>query len=282
MKYADLHIHTNLSDSTFSPREVVEAAYKCNLSAIGITDHDSVNGIAPVTKIAKEYNIEVVPGIELSTELNGEEMHILGYYIDYKKEWFLEKLSFLREHRLIRAKTIIEKLNKIGVRITIEEVLNISGKGAVGRMHIAKVLMNKRYISNISDAFARFIGSNAPAYVKKYKITPSEGIDIIRKVNGISVLAHPQTIGKNFHIPTLVEYGLDGIEVYHSDHSAKGTKKYLEIAKQYDLLISGGSDCHGKGKDKILIGTTKIPYDLLENIRNKAKERRSNNSGFVS
>lgn len=270
MKYADLHIHTNKSDSTFSPLEVVRYAVQCGLSAIAITDHDSVEAIAPVVDIAGQYNIEVIPGVELSTDANGEEVHILGYYIDYNQKWFLRKMELLRKHRFFRAQKIIKKLNSLGIDISLEEVLSVSGEGAVGRLHIAKALQQKGYIRSIPEAFDRFIGKGGPAYVRKYRITPEEAIGMIKKLGGVPVLAHPQIMGQDVWIPRMVRDGLEGIEVYHSDHDKEGEVHYLELARKYDLLITGGSDCHGKGKGKVLLGTIKVPYELVEKLKSRA------------
>lgn len=269
-KYADLHIHTNKSDSTFSPEEVVRNAAKCGLSAISITDHDSVEAIPLVEKYAMEYNIEIVPGVELSSDADGEEVHILGYYIDFKKKWFLEKLEFLRHTRTKRAQQMISKLNELGISITMEDVLSISGEGAVGRMHIARALLEKKYIFSISEAFQKYIGKGKYAYVKKYRITPREAIDMIGKLGGISVLAHPQIMNQDALIPQMIKQGLGGIEVYHSDHTPQGEERYLEIAKRYNLVITGGSDCHGIGKGKVLMGTVKIPYELVKKLKERA------------
>lgn len=266
-KYADLHIHTNKSDSTFSPFEVVKCAARCGLNVIAITDHDSVEAVPLVMDIAGEYNIEVIPGIELSADINGEEVHILGYFVDYTKHWFLRKLEFLRRHRFSRAQKIIEKLKRLGVDIDLNEVLTISGEGAVGRIHIAKTLQQKGYIRSIPEAFAKYIGKDSPAYVRKYKITPKEAMSMIKKLGGVSVLAHPQIMGQDVWIPQMVKDGLQGIEVYHSDHNKEGEAYYLDIANKYNLLVTGGSDCHGMGKGKALMGKVKVPYELVEKLK---------------
>lgn len=267
--FADLHIHTNKSDSTFSPEEVVKHAHKNSLAAIAITDHDSVSAIPLVLEYAKQYNIEIIPGIEFGAEIGDTEAHILGYFIDFTQKWFHEKLEFLRDTRIKRMRQIVKKLNELNLDISEKDILSVSGDCAVGRMHMARVLMNKGYASSINEAFNRYIGKNRCAYAKKYQMTPEEAIDIIHKLGGLSVLAHPQLMNRDSLIPSMVGHGLDGIEVYHSDHTAQGVKKYSGIADKYGLLVTGGSDCHGIGKGKILIGTVKIPYALVE----KMKER---------
>lgn len=271
IRYADLHIHTNKSDSTFSPEEVVRYAAKCGLCAIAITDHDSVEAIPLVTQYASQYNIEVIPGIELSSDADGEEAHILGFYIDYTKKWFLDKLQFLREVRTKRAHQIIAKLNELGLEITINDVLSISGEGAIGRMHIARALLEKQYISSIAEAFQKYIGKGRYAYVKKYRISPRDTIDMVNKLGGIPVLAHPQIMNLDSIIPIMIKEGLQGIEVYHSDQNTAGEERYLALAKRFNLLVTGGSDCHGIGKGKMLMGTVKIPYELVEKLKDRVK-----------
>lgn len=272
-KFADLHIHTNKSDSTFSPEEVVRYAANCGLCAIAITDHDSVEAIPLVSEYANRYKIEIIPGVELSTDSNGEEAHILGYCIDFRKKWFLDKLEFLRHNRISRAQRMIGKLNELGLEITINDVLGISGEGAIGRMHIARALLEKKYISTISEAFQKYLGKGRYAYVKKYRITPREAIDMIVKLDGISVLAHPQIMNQDALIPGMIKQGLQGIEVYHSDHTHNGEERYLELAKKYNLVVTGGSDCHGIGKGKVLMGTVKIPYELVERLKNRVRNK---------
>lgn len=272
-KFADLHIHTDRSDSTFSPLEVIKYASEAGLSAIAITDHDSTAAIPLIMEYAGKYNIEVIPGVELSSDINGNDVHILGYFIDYQQEWFLEKLEFLRDTRTKRAQQIISKLNELSIDISMEDVINISGEGAIGRMHIARALLKKKYISSIQEAFYKFLGKGRHAYVKKYKITPKEAIDMIKKLHGISVLAHPQIMNQDDLIPIMVKEGLQGIEVYHSDHTPAGVKKYLEIAEKHKLLVTGGSDCHGIGKGRVLMGTVKIPYELVEKIKEELKNK---------
>lgn len=273
IKFADLHIHTNKSDSTFSPEEVVKYAAKIGLHAIAITDHDSIDAIPVVTKYAAKYDIEIIPGVELSSDTNGEEVHILGYFIDTEAKWFIEKLEFLRQARLKRAQQIIGKLTEMRIVIDLKDVLNTSGEGAIGRMHIARVLVDRNYVSTITDAFQKYIGRGRYAYVKKHKITPKEAMDMIKKLGGISVLAHPGIMNNDAVIPDMVKYGLRGIEVYHTDHKQSGVEKYTEIAKRYNLLITGGSDCHGIGKGRILMGTVKVPYELVERMKEELKRK---------
>src|SRR3989338_811833 len=266
-KLADLHVHTFHSDSTFTPDEVVEIAHKKGLWAIAITDHDSVDGIERSILAAKKYGIEIIAGVELTAEEENLEIHILGYFIDWKADWFEKKLAKIREVRLERIYEMVKKLKNVGVDIEPAQVLKVSGPGAVGRLHLATVLYNEGVTSSISEAFRRYIGNKAPCYVKKYKLTPKEAVDMILKLGGVPVLAHPNVLGRDDLIPRFVKDGIRGIEVYHTEHKNSTATHYEEMALRYDLLITGGSDCHGAGKGEVLLGKVKIPYSLVEALK---------------
>ena len=283
--YADLHIHTNESDGTFSPEEVLEHASECNLKAIAITDHDSVTAINPAVRIARQYGIEIIPGVELTTYTPDDiEIHILAYCFDYHKTQFLEKLDLLKKGRLQRAEEIISRLNKAGIDISVSDVTALSGKGAVGRMHIARALVGKKYVKTIPDAFRKYIGKGRIAYAKKWTLSPDEIMDFISSAGGISVLAHPGILGRDRLIPWLIKAGLQGLEVYHSNHSPTDVKRYISLAQKNNLIITGGSDCHGIGKGKTLIGKIKIPYHLVAKLKEGAgkqdRQGKYNNTGI--
>lgn len=271
MGFADLHIHTNLSDGTFSPQEVIQYAYKNNLMAIAITDHDCVEAIEPATKEALSFNIEVIPGIELTAEIDQTEIHILGYLIDYKQDWFIKKLDQLRSARVERIYAMVEKLKTLGVNIQPEEVFELAS-GSVGRLHLARVLKSDGFVSSLKEAFDKYIGEHSPAYVGRFRFSPKEVIDMIARLGGISVLAHPSTMRKDELIPQLVEHGLRGLEVYYPDQTQQVTKYYENLANKYNLLITGGSDCHGLARGEILMGRFKIPYELVEKLKD-ARDR---------
>ena len=276
-KFADLHVHTFHSDSTFTPDEVVDVAHKKGLSAIAITDHDSVGGIDPSIAAAKQYGMEIIAGVELTAEEEDLEIHILGYYIDWKADWFEKKLAKMREARLKRIYAMVKKLKDVGVDIEPGQVLKVSGPGAVGRLHLATVLYNEGVTSSISEAFRRYIGNKAPCYVKKYKLTPKEAVDMILKLGGVPVLAHPNVLGRDDLIPRFVKDGIRGIEVYHTEHKNSTATHYEEMALRYDLLITGGSDCHGAGKGEVLLGKVKIPYSLVEALKKEADKIKDEN-----
>ena len=280
-KVADLHVHTYLSDGTFSPERVVEYSKAKGLDAIAITDHDCCSGITPAIIAAKDLDLEIIPGVELTAELDEAEIHILGYFIDWQNDSFLRKLEKISKVRQERAKEILEKLRKHGIDISEKELFELSGPGSVGRLHIAHLLVKKGAVSSLKEVFAKYIGDHGPCYVKKFKLSPKEAADMIKGIGGVSVLAHPKTINfknkstENF-LKMLVRDGIQGIEVYHSDHTAKDENEFKELAEKYNLLMTGGSDCHGFGKKEILIGKVRIPYELVERIKKTAFQKSEN------
>ncbi|HQP91676.1 MAG TPA: PHP domain-containing protein [Candidatus Omnitrophota bacterium] len=271
MKFADLHIHSYFSDGTFSPKEIVKEALRAGLDCISITDHDTIAGIDPVIKEATG-TLEIIPGIEMTAEISGQEVHILGYFIDYRDKDFLQMLEKMQEARTKRIYGICEKLKKLKVDIEPESIFALAGKGSIGRLHVARALVEKGCCSSVSEAFVRYIGDRGPAYVGKLKMTPAETIKWIKKVKGIPVLAHPFTLGSRFIISDFVKDGIMGIEAYYAEHSDFQEQEFIKIAKKYDLLITGGSDCHGEAKDEINMGKIKLPYEYVE----KLKEARGN------
>jgi len=271
-KTADLHVHTYLSDGTFSPEKVVEYAKAKGLDAIAITDHDCCDGIAPAILAAKGLDVEVIPGVELTAELDDSEIHILGYFIDWQDAAFLKKLDKIIMVRKERAKEILKKLKKHRMDISEEELFELSGPGCVGRLHIANILFRKGYVPSIKQAFNKYIADGKCCYVKKFKLSPKEAVDMIRDVGGAAVLAHPKLININGKaveglIGQLVKDGIQGIEAYHSDHRPRDVERLKKLAEEHDLAITGGSDCHGFGKKEVLIGKVKVPYELVEKLK---------------
>jgi hypothetical protein len=274
MKFADLHIHTDFSDSTFSPEEVAIRAAQIGLAAIAICDHDCVGGIEPCRKQALGLGVEVISGIELTVEKLDAEIHILGYFIDSEAIWLRERLKELQDARLVRIHKMVEKLNEAGVDVKAEDVFALSSRGTVGRLHLAQAMIKTGKVKSFRDAFGKYIGFQKPCYVPSFKFSPQEAIEFIKKAGGVSVLAHPGIMNKDEYIPELIEYGLSGIEVYHTDHNNAKVKHYEELAAQYGLLTTGGSDCHGMGKGRALIGTVRVPYEAVEKLKAKAEEMR--------
>jgi predicted metal-dependent phosphoesterase TrpH len=270
-QWIDLHIHTTASDSLLTPEEVVEVATKLGLSAISITDHDTIDGYEAAKSKAEELEIEIVPGVELSVSYKGEDFHLLGYLIDCENPEFLKKINSFQKERRIRGEKMVEKLNELGIDLSMETVTNIAGKGSVGRPHLADALLKEEYVHTYEEAFARYLGYHAPAYVPKKFLTPKEGIDLIHLVRGVAILAHPGTARTQQAIYDFLQLGLDGIEAYHSKHDRETTKHYINLAQKLGIIYTGGSDCHGRRGEKILIGTIKVPHLCLEMLR-KVKE----------
>lgn len=273
MKYADLHIHTHFSDSTFSPEEVVRLAHKNNLSAISITDHDTVEAIDSCEKIAEEFSIEIIPGIELTAEVDKREVHILGYFIDYQDERLLSKLKELRRARINRIYEMVDKLKQQGIKkIDADEIICKAGTAAVGRVHLALAMKKHNLVSSVTEAFRKYIGDNCPAYVSKFRLSPKEAIKLVLQAKGIPVLAHPYDLGRDELIPSFAADGLKGLEVYYPGYTQAIISHYKRICKKYRLLTTGGSDDHGEAKSKILMGKIKVAYELVERLK-KAKEK---------
>jgi len=266
----DLHIHTVYSDGTYTPTEVVEKAKELGLAAISITDHDSVSGVEEAIRAGEKLGVEVVPGIEMSSDAGEDEIHILGYYLNWKDKIFLTQLQVFQEDRAKRNQRLLKRLKELGMKLDHWEIKNIAPKGVVSRLHIARLMVKNGYVSSIGEAFEEWLNAGKPAYIKRMKVSPFEVIQLILKTDGIPVFAHPYLSKRDDLIPEMVKRGLMGIEVYHSVHDTKAISHYRKIAEEYHLLITGGSDCHGEGKGEILMGTVDVPASILEKLK-KAK-----------
>ena len=267
-RFADLHIHTHFSDSSSSPQEVVGEAIGADLYCIAITDHDTIDGVIPAQRAAEGHDLEVIPGIELSSEFSQKDIHILGYFVDCEDPALRQKLDEIQESRITRMKGMIQKLKEQGIHnIEFEDVMSRTEAKSVGRPHLATVLFEKGWVGSLREAFDKFIGEECPAYVGKYKQTPYEAIDLIRKAGGISVMAHPMITQKDELIPSFVDAGLQGIEVYYPNYSNNSISFYEGLAKKYNLVTTGGSDAHGKARPGTFIGKRKIPYEIVEQLK---------------
>jgi predicted metal-dependent phosphoesterase TrpH len=279
----DLHLHTTFSDGSFSPAQVLEMARASGVSAAAITDHDTIDGIADALAAAGPLGIEVVPGIEISArfrEASDEtELHVLGYFVDWQNLDFQTRLAHLRTTRHTRNPLIIDKLNSLGIEISYDEVLALAGTGAVGRPHIARILMDKGYVRSAKEAFDRYLAAGAAAYVPRELPDPADAIAMIRAAGGVPVLAHPSWLerldnGVYKTCERLKLHGLLGMEVHYSTHKPEQTAQYLDTAKRLELLVTGGSDFHGVTKPDIEVGSGRgsltVPEKLLEPLRNAA------------
>jgi len=267
LKYADLHLHTLFSDGTYSPAELILGAVKRDIMVISVTDHDTVDAVAPALEAGKVNGVEVLPGIELTAEYDGLEIHILGYLIDYTDKALLEKLNSLKKDRVNRIYKIVDKLNGLGVKLSADSVFNLAKGGVAGRLHIARAMVKERLVGSTGEAFQRYIGDKCPAYVAGFRFSPQDAIKLIRGVGGIAVLAHPYLIRRDELILEFAGYGLMGLEVYYPEHTQAMVNFFLDLAKKYNLLVTGGSDCHGDAKPEVKIGSIKIPYILVEALK---------------
>ncbi|WP_455244768.1 PHP domain-containing protein [Petrachloros mirabilis] len=259
MSRIDLHLHTTHSDGSFRPSDILGLAKQANVSALAITDHDITSGISEAMSAGKDLGIEVIPGVEISSFDGKNELHILGYFVQWEDALFNERLAKLRESRHRRNPMIVERLRQTGLDVTYEEVRSLAGTESVGRPHIAQLLMQKKYVTSAKEAFDRYLAEGRPAYVARELPRPAEAIRWIVEAKGVAVLAHPTWIketseGLRTRVKELKEAGLGGVEVHYSTHSKSQTSSYLNLAQCFDLLITGGSDFHGVTKPDIEVG----------------------------
>ena len=250
MKKVDFHVHTNFSDGLLNPKDVVKRASKNGVSILAITDHDTIDGISEAIEESKFHNIKIIPGIELSTNYNGESIHVLGYFKDdsYKEKEFIEFLDKIKNRRIHRAKEMIQKLKDIfNIEIKFEDVIKY-GENVVARPHIAKAIIDAGYPYTQDYIFDNFIGKGKPAYIETTKITVKEGVDLLHKYNALVFLAHPILIN-NSNISDFLKFNFDGIEGVYFLNSKTQEKELLDFANKNNLLVSAGSDCHGDFKN---------------------------------
>ncbi|MCL6639102.1 MAG: PHP domain-containing protein [Firmicutes bacterium] len=266
----DLHIHTTASDGTESPERVVEQARAAGLQAIAVTDHDTLAGCAPAIAAGSRCGLEVIPGMELGAFHGGKEIHILGYLVDLDDGELLNKLSFLQEGRKNRMKKMVEKLQQLGYDLDVARVYAASGGGAVGRPHLAAALVETGAVETSAEAFQTLIGKGCPAYIPRYKLSPLEAIQMIRKAGGVPVLAHPGLDGAGALIGELAKGGLMGVEAFHPAHTPVQAAYYERLAKKEGLLVTGGSDYHGRGrKPDCYLGAATAPYPVLTEMKKR-------------
>ena len=276
----DLHLHTTASDGRLPPRELVRLAADRGLKQISISDHDTTEGLAEAFQEAQDHtSLRIIPGIELSTDIPGSEIHMLGYFIQHDDETFQEILRRFRRGRVDRAREMVEKLVALGIQLEWERVQEIAGDGAVGRPHIALALVEKGYCKEPKDAFPEYLGRNGPAYVERTKLTPTEAIQMLLKVGGVPVLAHPGYISDlDPKMPELKAAGLLGMEVYYAKFAPDMVDHLKDLAAEYDLIPCGGSDFHGLGNtDEPLPGTMGSPLSTVERLEEAAQKMASSN-----
>jgi 3',5'-nucleoside bisphosphate phosphatase len=273
--FADLHLHTNFSDGTFTPEELVLHGKRHGLSAMALTDHDTLEGCCRMEAACEEQGIEFVVGTELTAELCGTELHLLGYFLDLGNQKLLSEVARFQAVRQNRIREMVEKLNRLNVPLQAESVFRIASCRSPGRPHVARALVQEGFCGSLDEAFERFLKVNRPAWVPKCKMSALEAIALVHQAGGVAVMAHPGLNRTDEVIPELVAAGLDGIECFHSKHSTSTIRHYIEMADQYQLLVTGGSDCHGMNKGKPLVGSIKLPYEHVVKLRQRASERKN-------
>ncbi len=282
MNFIDLHIHSTYSDGTFSPAEIVKIAEEKQIKVVAITDHDTINGLEEFEKVKSNY-VEKVPGVEISVQMKDFNFHMVGLFINWHNKEFQEKINYLKKARANRNVKILSKLNELGYKVTMEELEKIAD-GEIGRPHISQLLLQKGYFKDKQEVFNKLLKKGAPAYFDKFRFSPEEAVNIIKNLgNGLAILAHPGLLPfkraeKIQIIEYLKEIGIDGIEVYYSEHSKDETEFLKQLAIKNNLLISGGTDFHGKNKIGIELGygrgNLKIDYSIYERLKEYWEERR--------
>ncbi len=272
----DLHSHTTASDGTYTPRELVQEAARRGLRVLAVTDHDSTEGLAEaMDEAAKHRPLEIVPGIEINCDVEGAEIHILGYYMDYEAAWFQ---AFCREQRAERRQRVYlmaERLAALGMPIEPDEVFALVREGSAGRPHVAQVMVSRGYVKNVREAFDKYLASGRPGHVPRKKLTPADAVRLIRKAGGVPVIAHPGLAGRDELIPGLIEAGMMGIECHYPEHSAAQRAGYIQICKERGLVATGGSDFHGPKVRAANLGSPTVPLSAWEELKAKAAEARA-------
>ena len=263
----DLHTHTQESDGTLTPAELIAEAASRGIEALSITDHDTLAGYEKATGLARDAGIDLVCGIELSTKVDGRTVHLLAYFLNQPPagsfpDWLREMQASRRERNVRMA----EKLRTFGFDISIEEVEQL-GRSIAGRPHFARIMLQKGYVRTIQQAFDDYLDESAKGYVDRYEPTMEEAIRRVRAAGGVTSLAHPIRVPDQSAIPAMKDIGLDAIEVYHSDHGHAETEWYRNLASQYGFAVTGGSDFHGAVKPGVEVGCARVPRSVLDQLR---------------
>ena len=279
MKFADLHLHTQFSDGTFTPEELAGHGASLGFAALALTDHDTVEGCARMAAACAAAGIEFIVGAELTAEHHDTELHVLGYFLDPQNQKLLAEIAKFQAVRQNRIREMVARINEMGVPLEADSVFALANCKSPGRPHVARALVKAGLVSNLDEAFERFLKKNRHAWVPKKKISALEAIELVHQAGGLAVMAHPGLNRADEIMPALVDAGLDGIECFHTKHSTTTSERYLEIAEKFNLLVTGGSDCHGFSKGKPLIGGIKLPYEHVEKLKAARKLATTNGHG---
>jgi predicted metal-dependent phosphoesterase TrpH len=263
----DLHTHSTASDGVLAPAQLVTLAVARGLRVLGLTDHDTVAGLAEATAAANAAGLQLVPGIELSTHVTAGEAHVLGYYVDPAHPALADALTRFRDARADRARTMVERLAAAGAQVDYARVQELAG-GAIGRPHVARALVEAGHATSINDAFERYLVRGRPGYVERYRLTPPEAVRLIRAAGGVAVLAHPYSVADlATTLPELLAAGLGGLECYYGDYDDTQCQTLLALATQHNLVPTGGTDFHGPGlAHQRPLGGTDVPPEVVAQL----------------
>jgi predicted metal-dependent phosphoesterase TrpH len=265
--FADLHLHTLFSDGTFSPEELARRGEQAGLVAMALTDHDTVEGCARMAAACQALGIEFITGTELTAEFEGHEVHLLGYFVDTRQQKLLDEIKKFQTVRQERVREMVSRINKLGYPLRAETVFELANCQSPGRPHVGRALVQEGFCADLDESFERFLKKGRPAWVPKYKMSAAEAVVLIHQAGGLAVMAHPGLNHCDHIIPQLARDGLDGLECYHSKHTATQSRYYLALAGRLNLAVTGGSDCHGFSKGKPLIGGVKLPAVYVEKLK---------------
>lgn len=264
----ELHCHSTASDGDCTPTELVERALAIGITSLAITDHDTVDGIPEAVEAARELDMRVIPGVELSCHFEGKEVHLLGYFFEYRDEDFLNLLERMKEERRQRVHMIIEKLKAMGLDLTYEQVEAEAPGDALGRPHVARAMVTAGLVPTVSLAFDRYIGNSGPAYVGRTVLSLEDGIEAVRRAGGVSVLAHPGVYGDWARIERILQLPVNGIEVWHPAHKKADRKRAKRLGGRYNKILTGGSDFHGPRIDYHEMGSSRVTECVVTKLLN--------------
>lgn len=265
--FADLHLHTRFSDGTFTPEELVENAARAGLRAIALTDHDTMDGCPRAASACAGAGLEFIPGTELTAEHDGQELHLLGYWLDLGAPGLADELRHFQQVRQRRIAEMVARLNEQGIPLTAQAVLELANCESPGRPHLARALVAGGHVRDYDTAFDKYLKKGRPGWVPKARLEASRAIDLIHRAGGVAVLAHPVLYRQDSLIPKLAAEGIDGLECWHTKQGPEASARYVRLAGELGLVATGGSDCHGNSKGPPLIGTLRIPYEQVETLR---------------
>jgi len=279
----DLHTHSTASDGLLAPSRLVAAAREQYVGTLALTDHDTTDGIPEALAAGRACGVDVIPGVEINTDVDDHEVHILGYFVDHTRGGLQAFLQQMRDGRVRRAEEMVRKLAALGVRVDWARVSEMASGGAVGRPHIARALVAAGVVGTSQEAFERFLGRAGPAYVARVKLSPEEAVEVIAENGGVPVLAHPGWAASGpvlERVPQLVAHGLEGIEVYYPDHTAEMVETFHAVAARHGLVMTGGTDYHGGGiANRAPLGSVSMPADVVPTLRARWMAPRAQRSG---